>query len=382
MKKKLVSLSLVMIFFMTFVSCDLLSTINAVRGFYTEYNEFSALYNNTTQYTVLTETELTISNSTIESMVPVNSRVYFMLDENSDFFYIEQNLEGEDTVTLYEDTADLYVAYQIDGMVVTPTLPADGERYVGNTNANMLNDNFSYEDVQNENKTGDRTYEFDVVLTKALNLDMLSSFLDQLKVFDEELTSLNDVLAHLIITFDSVDSTIDVTATVAEYTITFEDTSTVTFSLNNHTVLKIPENFEMPNVFAEPYQMVAVDDIQLARRVYNVDETIAYPAVSGQSGWVQVYLEVGGYDLVSEHQTSFIASMVDADHNPFNWFASEADTYQVVILEAGTYYLQVTPLEDFETDLQFQLSDQFGVVTTSTTTEPTTTIDTTASPST
>ncbi len=372
MKKKLLSLSLIMIFFMTFVSCDLLSTINAVRGFYTEYNEFSALYNDTTQYTVLTETELTISNSTIASMVPVDSRVYFMLDQNSDFFYIEQNLEGEDMVTLYEDTADLYVAYEIDGMVVTPTLPEDGERYTGNTSANMLNDNFSYEDVQNENKIGDRTYSFDVVLTKALDLNALSGFLDQIKVFDEELTKLNDVLAHLVITFDSVDSTIDVTATVEEYTIAFDDTSTVTFSLNNHTVLKIPENFEMPDVFAEPYQMVAVDDVRLARRVYNVDQPIIYPAVSGQSGWVQVYLETGVYELVSDYPSNFVASVVDVNENPVNWNVTDDNSY-VLDVNAGTYFVQITPSVDFTTDLVFDLL----VAPVPTTTEPITTESTT-----
>lgn len=375
MKKKLLALSLTMLFFVTFVSCDFLSTINAVRGFYTEYNEFSALYNNATQYTVLTETDLTISNTTIESMLPSSSRVYFMLDENSTFFYVEQNLQEDSRMTLYEDAADLYVAYEIDGNVVTPKLPEPEERFNGNTNANILNDSFSYEDVQNENKTGDRTYELDVILTQAINLDVLSDFLDQIKVFDESLTSLNDVLAHLIITFDSVDSTIDVTATVTEHTITFEDSSTVTFSLNNHTVLKIPEVFEMPDVFAAPYEMVAVDNILLARRVYGVDEAIVYPAVTDQPGWVQVYLEAGTYELVSANPTSFVASLFDATETPVEWNATEDNSYVVDIEVAGTYYLYVTPTADFTTDLVFDLDESSVVITTTeaTTTEAVTT---------
>ena len=83
-----------MIFF-AFVSCDLLSTINAVKGFYTEYTEFSEIYNDATQYSVLTETQLTISDTNIEEMLPLNSRVYFMMDTESEFLYVEQNLQGE-----------------------------------------------------------------------------------------------------------------------------------------------------------------------------------------------------------------------------------------------------------------------------------------------
>ncbi|XMB72238.1 hypothetical protein RJI07_09045 [Mycoplasmatota bacterium WC30] len=367
MKKKIITLSLLMVLFMTFVSCDFLSTLNAVKGFYTEYTEFNEVYNNATQYTVLTETELIISDTNIESIVPQDTRVYFMYDQDSDFLYVEQNLEGVDRVSLYEENSELYVEYVIVGDVVTPTAPAEEDQYGGSTDANFLNDNFSYEDVTNENKTGDRTYTLDVVLTQAINLDALGDFVDQLKVFDEDLSVLNDVIAHLTITFDSVDSTIDVTAVVEEYQIVFEDESSVTFSLNNHTVVKSPEDFAFPNVFAAPYQMVAVDDIDLARRTYIHDEVINYPAVSGENGWVKLELVPGIYGLESALASNFTAVLYDESEVMVEMTIVDLYIAQVTIVDGGTYYLYISPIADFQSDITMVLIEDHSPITTTAT---------------
>lgn len=373
MKKKILSLAMLGLLFMVFTSCDFLSTLNAVRGFYQEYQEFSGVYNNATQYTVLTETQLDITNTNIETIVPSDTRVYFMFDQNSEFMYVEQNLEGEQRNSLYQNASDLYIEYMIDDFdVVTPRVPTDEQRFDGNTGANFVNESFSYTDVQNENKTGDRTYEMDVILTKAINLDALGDFLNELKVFDESLAVLNDVVAHLTITFDSVDSTIDVRAVVDSYQITFEDQSTVTFSLTNHTVVKIPENFEMPNVFEDPYQMVAVDDEvygkQLARRVYVAEEDITYPGTENQSGWVKLDLGTGVYELNVENPDNFLITLYDADEMEIGMSEEGYD------LQAGTYYLYITPISDAQVNVTVH---QIGGVVITTTTEAVTTVVTT-----
>ena len=371
MKKKILTLAMLSMLFMVFVSCDILSTINAVRGFYQEYQEFSQVYNDATQYTVLTETTLEISDTNIESMVPMDPRVYFMFDQNSEFLYVEQNLEGVPQKSLFHDSGDLYIEYMIDDNdVVTPRFPTAEQRFDGNTNANFLNENFSYEDVQNENKTGDRTYEMDVVLTQAINLDALGDFLNELKVFDESLAVLDDVVAHLTITFDSVDSTIDVRAEVQDYTITFEDQSTVTFSLNNHTVVKSPENFEMPNVFEDPYQMVAVDDILLATKVYEAEDAINYPGTANAGGWVQLDLGIGDYSLVYGNEAEYMVSLYDAEQNELALVDGE---FSVAV--AATFYLYITPAADGAVDIT--VHQVGGPVETTTVAETTTMVETT-----
>ena len=312
-----------------------------------------------------------------------------MFDQDSDFLYVEQNLKGLNRVSLYEDAEDLYVEYLIVDDVVTPTIPAEEDRYDGNTDANFLNDNFSYEDIQNENKTGDRTYEFDVVLTQAVNLEAIGDFIDELKVFDDSLESLNDVVAHLIITFDSVDSTIDVNAVVDNYQIVFDDESTVTFSLTNHTVVKIPVDFAFPDIFSAEYQMVAVDNIALARRAYMHDEVVNYPAVSGENGWVKLDLVPGIYGFESAMASKFTALLYDGyDESKTMIEMTIVDLYigQFTIVEGGTYYLYINPIADFQSDITMVLIEDHSPITTTvpvvTTEAPTTEAPTTEVPTT
>lgn len=377
MKKKLLTLALLAVSFSLFVSCDFLSTIQAVKGFYTEYQNFTGIYENAEYYTVLTETDLTISNTTIESILPSQTRVYVMFDSRSPYLYVEQNLEGVERKSLFEDVpGGLYIEYVIDeSNLVTARIPTNEEKFEGNTNASFLNDSFSYEDVQNENKTGDRTYELDVLLTQAINLDALGSFIDELAVFDSSLNVLDNVVAHLVITFDDVDSTIDVTATVDEYVITFDDESTVTFSLSNRTVIKVPENFEMPNVFADPYTFIAPSDIQLARQKYVEGVTVSYPSTTNVDGYLEFVLEAGTYQFLTDES---MVSLYKADGSSFAITATD-EGYEVTVTEGGSYFLKVIPVADGTVTVSLEnVGDD--VVTTTTveeTTNEATTVETT-----
>ncbi|MCK5732089.1 MAG: hypothetical protein KAH13_03660 [Tenericutes bacterium] len=382
MKRKFMLLTLMGMIFFAFVSCDLLSTINAVKGFYTEYTEFSEIYNTATQYSVLTETQLTITDTNIEEMLPLDSRVYFMIDTESDFLYVEQNLQGINVNSLYEEVSgDLYVEYLIyEDNVVIARIPSEEQRFDQSTDADFVNSNFSYDDVENENKTGDRTYELDVLLVQAINIEALGDFIDELKVFDESLTALNDVVAHLVINFDSVDSTIDVLATVDNYQITFDDESTVTFSLNNHTVVKNPENFEMPDVFEDPYQIIAPSDVRLARRVFEANESVEYPGLLNTGGgWVQLNLEAGDY-YIDEGDSNIVLSLYDDSAQTEIALVLEditAGSYLTFeVTAAGTYYLFVTHgLGGIPID--FEVKNQAGEVVVTTTEQVTTEAETT-----
>ncbi len=347
-KKLLVVVTFVMLTF-ALTACDLLSTINAISGFYKEYTNYSDIYNNATKFTVDTQTELTISQSTIDEILPVDTDLSFMVDNESPFMYVDQQINGERQKSVYENHGDLYIQYLIDdNNVVTPTLPPADERF--DTNVTIFNENLSANDFDKENKTGDRTYEFDLVLSKAVDLDALGTFVDQLKVFDASLTQFNNAVAHVIVTFHDEDSWIQIDASVTDYNITFDDDSSITFSITNHTDLKIPADFSMPDVFSDPYQMVAVDDKALATKVYAADELIAYPVAAGENGWVQLNLEQGTYKFQSDHLNDLSGSMIyDSSETvvPFD----EDGNYTFVIAAAGTYYLYVVPTASFQSDM-------------------------------
>jgi hypothetical protein len=369
MKKKLLSLALLAVMFFTFVSCDILSTILAAKGFYEEYTEYSAVYENATQLTVETEIDLTISETTVvETLEEIHSRVYVMLDKESDFLYVEQELFEVAKTSVYEDAEDIYVEYVItEGDVVTPTQPAEEDRFDSNVNSNIMNENFSYDSVENENivEGQEHTYSFDVSLNQAINLDELGDFVDQLALFGGDASSFDDAIANVVISFTSADSVIDITATVLDYTITFEDETYVTLTLENHTILSVPETFEMPNVFAAPYQYVAVDNALLARRAYTVDEVIDYPVVNGANGYVMLDLPAGTYELNSVNEASFTYSITDSEGTMIDMTSGE-----LMVLEDAVYYLYIMPTADFQSDLVIEgVTVMEVVVTTEVTTE-------------
>ena len=385
MKKKLFLVLLMTMVFTLTVSCDLLSSLQFYTGFASEYQEFSELYSNPSQYTVLTETELTIDGelTNIDTMVPLSSRVYFMMDMNSDFLYVEQNLDGPTRKSLYHDTGDLYIEYLIDDdNVVTALLPEEDDRFDRNTNADFVNENFSVESIQNESSQGDRTYEFDVALTQAINLEALGGFLDEILQLDESLGVLDDCLAHVVVSFASENSRVEVNATVENYTINFEGDQTVVFSLTNHTVVMIPEDFAFPALNEAPYQFVAPSDIALANVIYNVENQITYPGLLNQGGYVQLTLEPGQY-YVESVEDNVIITVYDSEGVAITQTQEDigGTIYPAfTIVDQGTYYLYVTVTVEGQVDLEVNYIPGTEPVTTTevvTTEMPTTLEETT-----
>ena len=173
--------------------------------------------------------------------------------------------------------------------------------------------------------------------------------------------------------FNSNQSEIDVQVTVDDYRIDFEAEQYVIVDLSTHSKFMIPDDFEMPNVFADPYQMIAVDDKDLARRVYNVDSEIVYPAIDGENGWVQLYLEAGDYQVDSLNFSNMILTIEDSSGNAIvpdlNW--------EFTVTEADNYYMYIVPGADFLMDITLiDLNPVVTTETTITTTTVTTIVDT------
>lgn len=349
--KKFLATILTLALFSTLLGCNLLSTIIAVKDFSVEYPAYSQIYNDTTYMTVSSDTQLTVSQTTIPGLESMTSNLYMMIDHNTPYTYLEETLNDVSTKSLLESTDSLLIEYLINGDVVTPTIPTSDKSTSASDIFTM--DNLTLSDVQNEYKIAEHQYAFDIYLNQVVNLNNLAAFTDQLKLFDENLTALDNAQAHVIISFTEVESVIDIQATLTDYEIVFDDTSSVTFSLENHTILKIPTDFQMPDVFSDEYQMVAVDDIRLAKKSYVADTSIVIPVKAQENGWLKVELEAGTYDLISSNWGLFSASKLYnslQEEVPYN----AVDMIQVTIEQSGTYYFYLVPTSDLTLDLTFQ----------------------------
>lgn len=366
MKKKILTLSMMLAMFFVLASCDILSTIMAAKGLYDEMQVYQPVYEDATQYTILTETAITISDTDIEGAEDMDTRVYIMLDKESPFLYVEQRLDGVEKTSIYEDAEDLYVEYLIEDMLVTPTIPEGEQHFEGNTNSNIFNSNFDFQnDVQNENKTGDHTYSFDVFLNRAVNLEALGDFVDSIALFEGDMTAFDNALAHVEMSFTETDYVIDVQVSLTDYTITFDDDSYLTMTLTSHIVTSVPEDFQMPNIFAAPYQMMPVDNILLARRTYVPDEVISFPAAAGLTGYVKLNLTPGLYEVTSTHMTDFTYILYDDAQQVID--VSNGD---FLVESEAVYYLYLTIYGDFASDITVAMIEDHSPITT---TEPVTT---------
>jgi len=349
--KKLLTISLVAALMFVLAGCDLLSTIQAIQGFAQDYPDYSQRYTDATQFTVSAETNLTVSDTNIPDLTSVHSEMYYMIDKNSPFVYAEETMDDVSSTSVFESAGALYIQYVIEENVVTPTIPISESSTQSDMNIFKM-DNFSVSDVQNENKIGDHSYQFDIYLNQVIDLEKLTVFADKLKIFDEDLSSFDNALANVILTFTDVDSVMDIQVTLTDYTVTFEDESYLTMTLTNHTIMTIPTDFAMPDVFGSDYQMVAVDNIDLARKIYNANEEIVFPVTANQNGWIQLYLEAGTYDVISDQLGLFSGSNV-FDYTqtviPYN----SVNMIQFTVATEGTYYFYLVPTTDFTLDLSF-----------------------------
>ncbi len=349
--KKILSIVLVSLLFVVMTSCDLLSTIKALKGFSEEYPLYADIYQNTTYYTVSSETVITVAQTNIEGLVSMTSDLYFAIDKTSGITYVDQTINDVNELSLFVRTSDLLIEYQIDEAIVTPIIP---EVDADNTTDGIFNmdDGFSVNDVSNELIVEDHWYQFDVYLSKVIDLEKLTVFAEKLKAFDNEFTMFDDAVATVNIKFNEVESVIDIDAIVTDYRIEFEDSSFAVVSISNHTLMKVPTDFSTPDVFSSDYQMVAVDDIRLATKVYSALEQIVFPVTAFENGWIQVYLEAGTYDLISDYLSYFSTSIMynqSQEVIPYN----PVGMIQVTVTEAGNYYFYLVPDRDFTFDLMF-----------------------------
>ncbi|MGD9910458.1 MAG: hypothetical protein AB7U79_07665 [Candidatus Izemoplasmatales bacterium] len=348
--KKFILLLMFFSFGVLLTGCSLLSSIKAVKGFSEDYNIYTPIYQNATFYTVSTDTSVNVIDTNVEGLTSFSDSINFVIDKTNSLTYIEQNLDGNQTASLFQKLPLLTIEYVIDGNTILPTIPTSEESV--NTNIFNSDNSFSLNDISNENVTGDHQYEFDIFLTQVVDLDKLTTLAEQFSIFEEGLSVFDNALAHVTVQFTEEESMIDINASLTEYQIAFDDGNYATISITNHTVMTIPSDPQIFDVFSNDYTFIAVDDIRLATKVYPSDSQIQLPVVEGENGWIQLYLEAGTYNIESSNfgviSSSYLVngSMELIEYNAVN-------SIQVTIPESGNYYFYIIPSVSTEIDLSF-----------------------------
>ncbi|MCK7487565.1 MAG: hypothetical protein MZU97_20160 [Bacillus subtilis] len=326
------------------VGCDFLSTIIALKDFSGEYNRYNAIYQTAEQTTVDTTTSITVTETNIENFDTVSSHVYAMFDKTNGLTYIDQTLDSVQQISVLKNEGDLLVEYVIlANNLVLPTIPEGNA--TPTDNAFNMEEQFSFQDLDNEHKIGEHAYAFNLPIDNLINLDVLLELAGELAVFDSELAVLNNAIASVEVAFEEVESVIDVHAILADYRMEFADGVYAIVTIVNHTIVKIPADFAIVDVFADPYVMLAVDDIRLATKVYLPDAPIAIPLVANQNGWVKLQFAAGTYTLESAVfgviSQSYL-TLPDLTVIPYNAVGS----IQVTIATEGVYYFYLIPTTD------------------------------------
>lgn len=348
--KKLLLIVMFFSFGVLLMGCSLLSSIKAVKGFSEDYNIYMPIYQNASFYTVSTDTSVNVIDTNVEGLTSFSDSMNFVIDKANSLTYIEQNLNGFETASLIQKLPLLTIEYVIDGDTILPTIPTSEESV--DTNIFNSDNSFSLNDISNENVTGDHQYEFDIFLTQVVDLDKLTTLAEQFSIFEEGLSVFDNALAHVTVQFTEEESVIDIYATLTEYQITFEDGNNATISLTNHTVMTIPSDPVIFDVFSNDYTFIAVDDIRLATKVYDSDSEINLPVVEGENGWIQLYLEAGTYTIESSNFGAISSSyLVDSSMELIEYNA--VNSIQITVPTSGSYYFYLVPTFTTEIDLSF-----------------------------
>jgi len=354
MKKLLAVFSLFTLLFVL-AGCEILSTIAAVTGFASEYQQFKDVYNSATYFEVSTDLNFTVNSSDDAALVSQGVEFVLKFDDDSNTTYLEMTQDGVTTKDLYMPSDNGTIDYVIDGNVVTPTFPESSDVNEDIKCDDVLNvDGLNIDNIADENKVGD-VYSFTILLADIVDLDKFAECVGNLEILNNDTVSFDNARASVTVVFlHDEANTIEFTVALNDYTIDLGDGAEANVSITGDFTVAVPAESDFPDVLGGDYQFVAVEDKALATKVYVADNEIVYPVTANEGGWIQIYLEAGTYDLISANTGYFSAesALYDAAGNVVNLDA--VSSYQYTITTAGTYYYHLVPTTSFTCDLEFR----------------------------
>lgn len=349
--KKILSFLMIALLAISALGCDFLSTIYALKDFSVEYRTYNEIYQTATKSTIDATTDITVVETNIEGLESAHSHVYAMFDRDENRTFLDETRRDERTVSIFANVEGLIVEYLIEDTVVTPRIPEAGDGSASDEGIFNMDEEFSFQDLDQERKTGEHSYAFNLPLKNLVKLDKVLDMVDELKAYDPDAASLDAAIAQVEIAFTSVESVIDIQATLTEHRLEFEGGLYAVLTIVNHTIVKIPDPFEFPDVFADPYVFIPVDDVRLATKPYLPEVPIlARLALAG--GWIRLELTAGTYTIESDQWGALSETLFqDAAGTAIPFDA--VDSIQVTVAVDGAYYFRMVPFAAGEVTLSF-----------------------------
>lgn len=348
--KKLLALLLSALIAVSALGCDFLSTIYALKDFSVEYRTYNEIYTTATKSTIDATTDVTVVETNIEGVESAYSHIYAMFDRDENRTFLDETRDDVQTVSIFDNVDGLIVEYVIEDTIVTPRIPEGGD---GSTSEGIFNmdEEFSFQNLDQERKTGEHSYAFNLPLKNLVKLDKVLDMVDELKAYDPDAASLDAAVAQVEIAFTSVESVIDIRATLTEHRLEFEGGLYAVLTIVNHTIVKIPDPFEFPDVFADPYVFVPVDDVRLATKPYLPDVPIALGLLE-TGGWIRLELTAGTYTIDCAQWGALSETLFqDAAGTAIPYDA--VGSIQVTVPADGTYFFRMVPFAAGDVTVSF-----------------------------
>jgi len=336
---------IMMLLSLTFVlaGCNFLSTVVALKGFNDEYNALRPHYESSSKMQVSAEASITVIEASFTHTGPSDFTLSIKDDATRDVTMIDFTKDSvlRKSMILYVD--DLQVEYLIQNNNITPLLRSDSEI------AELMDEfmggsfNFSLENMENQRKTGDRQYELDVKIDKFVDTGIVNAIIKQFGFPSLETSSFVNIPANVKVEFFEENYRIRFQVTMTNQRLELVDSQYAIVTIASTVVMEIPTSIEEINVFEAPYVFIPVDDVRLAHKLYQPNQSISLPFVNGQNGYMKFALEAGTYQIVSSQFAQISTSMLR--NQAGEWLTIDPSNRTFTIPSAANYFFYVKPTQ-------------------------------------
>lgn len=341
--KKFVLVMMLLSLTFVFAGCNFLSTVIALKGFNDEYNALRPHYEASSKMQVSAQASITVSEASFTHTGPSNFTLLLKDDASRDVTMIDFTKDSVIRKSMIHYVDDLQVEYLFQNNNVTPLLREDSE-IAELLDAFMSGSfNFSLENMNNQRKTGDRQYELDVVIDKFVDVGIVNAIVKQFGFPSIDAAKFLNIPASVKVQFYEENYRIRFQVFLTNQRLELVDSQYAIVSIESTVTMEIPTTIEEINALEAPYVFMPVDDVRLAHKLYQPNQSISLPFTSGQNGYMKFALEAGTYQIISAQFAQISTSMLQ--NQAKEWLIIDPTNRTFTIPEAGNYYFYVKPTQ-------------------------------------
>ena len=340
MKKILVGISLVFLMF-SFASCDFLSTIQAVKGFYEEYNAIRPHYEQSTTVLMVASANVVVTDANFTPSGPTSFELSLSSNAESNITNVEFVRNGVTRKSILMDVEGLQLEYLIENTLVTPLLKEDSE-IADLIDAFLYSEfQFSIDNINNQLKTGARSYQLDLFLDRFADEKIVNAIIKQFGFNPLKAGAFLNMPGHVKVEFLEVNHGVRLQIFITDQRLELTEDLYAVVSIEANVLIEIPQSVETIEVMVDPYIFKPLDDIRLALKLYRPDVNHTLPFTASIPGYMRFELAAGTYQIQSPQLSNISQSTLQDSQGLFIGISTQ--NQQFTILDSGVYFLKVVP---------------------------------------